>query len=84
MGRSRILQNKILRRNTGADTTIRLDAITPGEKILMVHNPKNPAYRRICDAVISHGKLYYVLKSSPRSNVRISTKPELCILPTGG
>jgi glycosyltransferase involved in cell wall biosynthesis len=65
VGRSRILQNKILRRNTGADTTIRLDAITPGEKILMVHNPKNPAYRRICDAVISHGKLYYVLKSSP-------------------
>ena len=64
MARNRRLQEKIRDRNTTPESVARIQAITPGESILLIHNPRNPAYRRICDAVMEHGKLDYRLKSS--------------------
>jgi len=64
VARNRRLQEKIRDRNTTPESVARIQAITPGESILLIHNPRNPAYRRICDAVMEHGKFDYRLKSS--------------------
>ena len=41
-----------------------LSPLATGNKILLIHNPRNPAYRRICDAVVEFGERDYLLKSS--------------------